>query len=83
VGAARYECKGPNELSQFAAVACVVVGFVSALFLAFVCAIGSEQWEAIRDDMPKIDRLQKKAKEEDKEETFYEVPNPRSGQYVG
>jgi hypothetical protein len=39
---------------------CVLVGFISALFLAFVCAIGSEQYEGIRDDLPKIDRLQKK-----------------------
>ena len=33
---------------QVAVVICVVVGFVSALFLCFVSAIGSEQWEAIR-----------------------------------
>jgi hypothetical protein len=35
-----------------------------------VCAIGSEQWEAIRDDMPKIDRLQKKKVDDDREETL-------------
>jgi len=28
--------------------------------VAFVCAIGGEQYEGIRDDLPKIDRLQKK-----------------------
>lgn len=47
-------------LQQYRVVACVLVGFISALFLAFVCAIGSEQYEGIRDDLPKIDRLQKK-----------------------
>ena len=45
---------------QYRVVVCVLVGFISALFLAFVCAIGSEQYEGIRDDLPKIDRLQKK-----------------------
>ena len=47
-------------LQQFRVVVCVLVGFISALFLAFVCAIGGEQYEGIRDDLPKIDRLQKK-----------------------
>lgn len=48
-------------LSTFATITCVLVAIISALFLAFVCCIGCEQWEGIRDDMPKIDRLQKKS----------------------